>query len=1003
MKKILLFLITFIVAIPAMSQENIIDTRGREFWLAFPPNYHNYATVSDLRLKYGDSLMIYITAERTASGSITYHDVYGNQFVENFNIANPNEIYNFKVSYYDFEIPGYYSIRRFPSNNQTLDYNETPTKMAFHIEADDDIRVYANSQAKTTSEAMLIYPIKSLGTEYMVMSYYSDPIINNGFIDRYSSTPSQFVIIATENETTVEIIPSGKTLKNGLSTHSIELQKGESYLVQADLRLDENIDLTGTEVKSDKPIAVIGSHQRAKVPQYESIGTSRDILLEQLPPLKVWGTNAFIVPFPDMPTHPNIQNDDDFFRILAYYDNTIVNFNGQFDITLNKGEFFEEAINEEYNINSDKPILVATFKKSSTTQGDLFDGDPFMMIIPTAELYLNDYTFFSVQAYELIQTGISSRYVKVYNNQYVTIIIQEQFVNSLVLDGQSINPNLFKTIPQTDYVYAHIEDIGDGTHNISAAANFGIYIFGIGPANSYGYVGGMNLNPIDHTPPEYSSSIICNKINGKVTEFAEIDSKVSEVNIIDEQNVNLSIGDFNKYAEEVSFEASLIDIYQDGFFKIESIDSIGLKSQFETEIPGFTVSVLLEDNTLGIEEIKDSIPIIRTNCYEARITNYGKFPQNITSISLLNNSSDISTNPSAFTLLPGETRSIEICLSPNNPGLTIDTVMMNDDCFSRIAATIEIYSVKDPFPPGFSFISDECNQTFEYDIFDNRTGDYGLREIKIENRENCNILIPENLNSEITKVIISVLDPYQDARFRLVAIDSSFSETVIEEVIPGFTLVYSFLESGNSAIYEMQNTEIGKLNCERIIINNYGDYPLEIDDIFFTSNTQFTVPTEQLPLLINPSEELELEICFYPNIAAEENYRDTLNLEYNCVGIELPVEAKADSLFRNGNSRCDVELFMSSGKISYGYSVSEVFPNPAQNSVSIILSTEKNRNIEISLVNSNGKLLLDEIHKLPEEGIYKITVDLKEINSGAYYLLFKSGNMLETKPLIIEK
>lgn len=995
MKKIILILI-FIAAYSTYAQDKIIDTRGTEFWLAFPPNIHNNANSNDNRLKFGDSLMIYITAETDAKGTITYYDVYGNEYIESFTINNPTDIFQFKLSYYDFEIPGYYSERLFPPNNRTKNFNEQVSKMSFLIETDKDVRVYANSQAVTTSEAMLIYPTKSLGTEYMVMSYTSDPVYAGAGKDRFGSTPSQFLIIASEDETEIDIFPTSPTVEVGENEINIILQKGETYLVQADVMNYEGTDLTGTEVISNKPIAVIGSHQRAKIPQWEDQGTSRDILLEQMPPLQAWGTNAFVVPFPYLPTVVN--NKDDFFRVLAYYDNTKIDFNGIEVATLNKSEFVEFPIDEEYNINANKPILVATFKKSSTRNGDLRDGDPFMMVIPTAELYLNSYTFTSVQAYEYNFL----RYVKVYETQYVTVIIEEQSLPTLVFDGSGVNANLFKPIPNTNYVYAHLEDIGDGTHTISAATNFGIYIFGIGPANSYGYVGGMNLNPIDHTPPAISSNEECNKVTGKITEKAQIDSKISEVKIIENDNVNFNVTDFTKYAEEVDYTAELQDVFQDGYIKFVAIDSIGLETEIEFEIPGNTIQILADGQNPGVVEIKDSIPIIRDKCYEFTVRNYGKFAKNINNVSLVNGNADLFMTPSSFTLQPGESRIIEICFSPTQPGKTIDSVILGDKCISILAATIEIDAIPDPFPPGYEYSADDCNQTFEYSIFDNRVGDFGLREISIIEQNNCQITVPDVINSEVTKVIINVTDPYQEASFTISAIDSSFTETIITEIIPGFTLEFSLIQSIEN-IYQMENTSIGVLNCEKVKINNYGKYDIELNDIYFNQNTQFSLPAAQLPLIIKAGEEVEAEICFYPNIASDEFYRDTLNLYYNCVSITLPVEAEADSLFRNGNSKCDIELFLTSGKIGYGYEVSEIYPNPASNSLYFTISTQMKKDLEIELIANSGEKILSENHILPSEGLYKITLDTRDVRSGLYLLLIKSGDKAEIKTVIIEK
>jgi len=98
--------------------------------------------------------------------------------------------------------------------------------------------------------------------------------------------------------------------------------------------------LTGSYVHSDKPVAIFSGHQRAtlpisltNVPEF----SSRDCLIEEMPPLNVWGKNAFLTPFA-----PGINQDpsfSDLYRILAGYDSTVVSINGTKVATLMKGQF----------------------------------------------------------------------------------------------------------------------------------------------------------------------------------------------------------------------------------------------------------------------------------------------------------------------------------------------------------------------------------------------------------------------------------------------------------------------------------------------------------------------------------------------------------------------------------------------------------------------------------------------------------------------------------------
>ena len=78
-------------------------------------------------------------------------------------------------------------------------------------------------------------------------------------------------------------------------------------------------DLTVTFVKSSHSyrVSMFGGSTVTNI----GVGTTRDHLKEQIPPLNVWGKQFAIFPVPD--TNPNL------IRILASEDNTVVSVNNQ--------------------------------------------------------------------------------------------------------------------------------------------------------------------------------------------------------------------------------------------------------------------------------------------------------------------------------------------------------------------------------------------------------------------------------------------------------------------------------------------------------------------------------------------------------------------------------------------------------------------------------------------------------------------------------------------------
>lgn len=105
MKTLYTFIIFFFLLTLGTKSQDLIDTKGHDFWLAFPPNYHNIA--NDPIEGYTDSLYIYIVAEEPCSGVIEYTDIFGRKFSHNFQIVDPSKIYTFSVPYDYFELRGF--------------------------------------------------------------------------------------------------------------------------------------------------------------------------------------------------------------------------------------------------------------------------------------------------------------------------------------------------------------------------------------------------------------------------------------------------------------------------------------------------------------------------------------------------------------------------------------------------------------------------------------------------------------------------------------------------------------------------------------------------------------------------------------------------------------------------------------------------------------------------------------------------------------------------------
>ena len=223
-----------------------------------------------------------------------------------------------------------------------------------YIETNDSVFMYINSvnsksfgsfdtipPIENSSESTIIYPINALTTNYFVLTKSED------------SAASQFLIVATEDSTSIEIIPSQFTEKGKLAgvPFIINLQKGETYLVRS---LYD--DLTGSKITSIgvncKPFAVFVGSPRTTI---QSSSVKRySYLLEQLPPPSSVG-NRYVVN--DLHTIPMI-------RILALKDSTLITMNGNYYGSMLSAGQFVDIYSQDIYFFSDKPLLVAQFTTS---------------------------------------------------------------------------------------------------------------------------------------------------------------------------------------------------------------------------------------------------------------------------------------------------------------------------------------------------------------------------------------------------------------------------------------------------------------------------------------------------------------------------------------------------------------------------------------------------------------------------------------------------------------
>ena len=363
-----------------------------------------------------------------------------------------------------------------------------PDNRVVDVKATSPIVCYGLDFKYQSADAICALPKNNAGTDYRVISYE-----NSTNVFGNPDEQSQFAVAAFTDNTTVTITPAAPTASGNPANvpFTVTLQAGQCVQVQTDPSVP-GLDLTGSVVTSDNPVVVYGSHSRTEMPhgwiRPDDGNTSRDMLLESMPPTSDWGKN-FVLDAIAISSDGAFNPQGDLVRVLALKSNTSVSVNGHFWTTLGADGFADTMIQGPTMINASGAVLVAEYMHTDyTTNGN---GDPFLAIVPPVDQTFNRYTFFLPANPDFAL-------------QFVNIVTDSISENAVTLDGQLLPASTFTPVPGAvgNQHFGVLEANIPGTqqlHTISTTmpTTNGLTILGYGLGNvvSYGYTAGSLLVP----------------------------------------------------------------------------------------------------------------------------------------------------------------------------------------------------------------------------------------------------------------------------------------------------------------------------------------------------------------------------------------------------------------------------------------------------------------------------------------------------------------------------
>ena len=341
-----------------------------------------------------------------------------------------------------------------------------------------------NKEIRST-DSFLALPVSALGTSYYAITYHthvngSRPAISNLLMIAGIHDVTR-VTIRLGNDPGIKVTFSGKTYSAN-EDFAFNLNRFQVIQIGTDRG-----DLTGTFVKSNKPVAAFSGNRQTFIQSTQS--SNRDHLVEQLVPVADWGTTFCLLPTPG--------NSRDFYRMVASQEKTHISINRtvgtesvefEEELIVRSGDFIEKqyAPGVYAFITSDKPVIVMKFGISQVPGQRT---DPYMATIPATTQYISQYS---------VTTPLTSL-GGTFDN-YFQFIVKDADKAGLRVDGIAFPSNVtYHGIPGTDFKGGFIS-LSHGIHmisHLSSSVTFGGLIYGGSDRESYGTAAGIGLPIID--------------------------------------------------------------------------------------------------------------------------------------------------------------------------------------------------------------------------------------------------------------------------------------------------------------------------------------------------------------------------------------------------------------------------------------------------------------------------------------------------------------------------
>jgi hypothetical protein len=703
MKKLLYLLTMVMMSVSGYSQnsQNKLNlTEGTRYMVAFP---QVWASPSEKPLP--QPMQLFISSKvKTKVRVQTPSDINDNARMDREYSVEPNKVLKIAVS------TNYMSVN-----------SQTKTGYGILVTSKAPISVSTYQAWMGNGELARHLPLEAWGKNYYTHNMYQDRYGQNG---DYKYRPSQILLIGGRDNTVVTYTPVWATEGGNDNppaakgqAQTITLDKGETYLIKG--KIDENYnkeyntDLSGTLIRSNKPVGVISGHTKVAILRYPDVlpptgmfATEahfvRNNVHDAMLPLEMSGTE--FVTIPSMYTSMRVTGagqtgadigieDDrgDVVRFIALEDGTRI-YRMRNDGTglapermLKRGEsFLATTLQETTYWKSDKPVVATQYGKSyakvlpplirkegpETPQGHptVESGMPMMEYVPSIDRWTNYGVFNSPEGMD----------------NFLNIVFTYTDIGKIKIDGRLITSAFGGAVrPLQGTPYAVIRTpIGAGDHVIESVdpkARWMAWTYGsldgLQQGRAYGTPVSIDLAiPCDDSL-EIEEQIVCGDVEGKVKLLPEnSDCAQFFAFIVEDENNFLLEADIDNLTEYkvFPFRLKVVDKKLPAFARIRVITRSGNWIEREFTYDGINLVFSPTEVNFGIQSIGDTV------CAGISVTNNSDVAIKLDSLFFAK--SEFSVTPSSMILQPKETKNLAICGTVFSPPSVVDTLMVRVNC-----------------------------------------------------------------------------------------------------------------------------------------------------------------------------------------------------------------------------------------------------------------------------------------------------------------------------------